>query len=107
MSKSPITCHGKPAAGVFIRLQILELSKQGGPDIFHPLAKGSTNSDGRCLDLLPPRGSEEELKEQTALKAGQTYKIVFKTKDYFDNMGRPSFYPWVEVGQFSSHVCFY
>ncbi|KAG6910529.1 hypothetical protein DXG01_009948 [Tephrocybe rancida] len=106
MSKSPITCHvldsstGKPASGVFIRLQILELSKNdGGPDIFHPLAKGFTNADGRCLNLLPPAGSDEEVKEQTALKAGQTYKVVFKTKDYFDKTGRASFYPWVEVCQ--------
>ncbi|KAG6817972.1 hypothetical protein H0H87_012440 [Tephrocybe sp. NHM501043] len=106
MSKSPITCHvldssiGKPATGVFIRLQILELSKNGGPDIFHPLAKGFTNSDGRCLDLLPPAGSDEELKEHTALQAGQTYKMVFKTKEYFDKTDRSSFYPWVEVSGF-------
>ncbi|KAG5735696.1 5-hydroxyisourate hydrolase [Termitomyces sp. T112] len=103
MTKSPITCHildsstGKPAPGVFIRLQILEVSKEGGPDIFHPLAKGLTDSDGRCFDLLPSVGSEEEAKEKTALQAGQTYKIVFKTKEYFDKTQRPSFYPWVEI----------
>ncbi|TFK36984.1 hypothetical protein BDQ12DRAFT_686197 [Crucibulum laeve] len=101
--KSPITCHvldsstGKPAEGVFVRLQILEMSKDGGPDIFHPLAKGTTNADGRLLDLLPPVGSEEAKKEDTDLKAGQTYKIVFKTKDYFDRTNRQSFYPWVEI----------
>ncbi|KAG6837684.1 hypothetical protein H0H93_004960 [Arthromyces matolae] len=88
---------GRPAPGVFLRLQILETSKDGGPDIFHPLAKGYTNSDGRCLDLLPPTGSTEEAKENTALQAGQTYKIVFKTKDYFEKTERPSFYPWVEI----------
>ncbi|KAF8978208.1 hypothetical protein BDQ17DRAFT_1265887 [Cyathus striatus] len=103
MSKSPITCHvldastGKPAEGVFIRLQILEVSQNSGPDIFHPLAKGWTNADGRCLDLLPPTGSEEAKKEDTDLKAGQTYKIVFKTKEYFERTNRQSFYPWVEV----------
>jgi hypothetical protein len=31
---------GKPAEGVVIRLQELEVSDNGGPDIFHPLAKG-------------------------------------------------------------------
>ncbi|KAF9459822.1 hypothetical protein BDZ94DRAFT_1291439 [Collybia nuda] len=103
MSKSPITCHvldsstGKPAEGVVVRLQELELSKNGGPDIFHPLAKGVTNSDGRCLDLLPPAGSDEARKEHTDLISGKTYKIVFKTKEYFESTGRKSFYPWVEI----------
>ncbi|KAF9535666.1 hypothetical protein CPB83DRAFT_888349 [Crepidotus variabilis] len=104
MAKSPITCHvldsslGKPAEGIFIRLQQLEVSKdEGGPDIFHPLAKGTTNADGRCLDLLPIRGSEEEAKEKTSLQAGQTYKVVFKTKEYFERTNRKSFYPWVEI----------
>ncbi|KAF9015638.1 hypothetical protein BDQ17DRAFT_58202 [Cyathus striatus] len=56
-----------------------------------------TNADGRCLDLLPPTGSEEAKKEDTDLKAGQTYKIVFKTKEYFERTNRQSFYPWVEI----------
>ncbi|KAF8078891.1 hypothetical protein FPV67DRAFT_1663563 [Lyophyllum atratum] len=107
MSKSPITCHGmstildsstgKPAPGVFVRLQQLEVSDNGGPDIFHPLAKGYTNLDGRCLDLLPPAGSEEEQREKTALATGQIYKIVFKTREYFESTERTSFYPWVEI----------
>jgi len=103
MSKSPITCHvldsstGKPAEGVLIRLQQLEISSGDGPDIFYPLAKGTTNADGRCLDLLPPVGSELALKEKTSLVAGQTYKIVFKTKEYFESTNRRTFYPWVEI----------
>ncbi|KAG6897117.1 hypothetical protein C0992_003971 [Termitomyces sp. T32_za158] len=88
---------GKPAPHVHISLQILEVSKDRGLDIFHPLAKGLTDPDGRCIDLLPPAGSEEEAKEKTALQAGQTYKMVFKTKDYFDKTQRPSFYPCVEI----------
>jgi hypothetical protein len=32
---------GKPAEGVLIRLQQLEVSEKDGPEIFHPLAKGS------------------------------------------------------------------
>jgi 5-hydroxyisourate hydrolase len=56
-----------------------------------------TNSDGRCFDLLPPRGSEEEKQQNTALAAGRTYKIVFRTKEYFEATNQKSFYPWVEV----------
>jgi len=103
MSKSPITCHvldastGKPAEGVLIRLQQLEVSQNDGPEIFHPVAKGYTNKDGRCLDLLPPAGSERAQKEKTELVMGQTYKVVFRTKEYFDHTNRKSFYPWVEV----------
>ncbi|TFK77368.1 Hydroxyisourate hydrolase [Pluteus cervinus] len=103
MSKSPITCHvldsstGKPAPGVQIRLQILEVSKDEKLEIFQPLAKGVTNDDGRCLDLLPPAGSEEAKAQKADLAAGQTYKVVFKTKEYFDGTQRESFYPWVEI----------
>jgi 5-hydroxyisourate hydrolase len=103
MAKSPITCHildaslGKPAEGVYIRLQQLETGKDDGVDIFHPLAKGTTNADGRCMNLLPLAGSEEEAKEGTKLAAGQTYKIVFKTREYFAQTNRQSFYPWVEI----------
>ncbi|KAF8807838.1 Hydroxyisourate hydrolase [Phlegmacium glaucopus] len=101
MSKSPITCHvldsstGKPASGVMIRLEVYQ--HENGLDIFYPLAKGITNSDGRCLDLLPSRGSEEATREKSDLVAGQTYKIVFKTKEYFEHTHRKSFYPWVEI----------
>ncbi|KAF8899013.1 hypothetical protein BD779DRAFT_1431236 [Infundibulicybe gibba] len=104
MPKSPITCHvldsstGKPAPGIFVRLQQLEPSTSNeGADIFNPLAKGVTNSDGRCLDLLPDKGSEEANREHTDLVAGQTYKIVFKTQDYFEKTNRKSFYPCVEI----------
>ena len=63
-----------------------------------------TNADGRCLDLLPLRGSEEEKQAGTALVAGQTYKVVFRTKEYFDLTNRKSFYPWVEVCVNTLHV---
>jgi len=56
-----------------------------------------TNSDGRCLDLLPPRGSEDAAKRGIALESGQNYKVIFQTKTYFEQSGRVSFYPWVEV----------
>jgi len=93
MSKSPITCHvldsstGKPASGVEIRLQEYHQSPSVG--VFEPLAEGQTDSDGRCLTLLEPK--------QTQLKAAGLYKVVFKTKEYFERTGRKSFYPWVEI----------
>jgi 5-hydroxyisourate hydrolase-like protein (transthyretin family) len=49
-----------------------------------------TNVDGRCTDLLPPRG------EAGALEAG-LYRIVFHTGAYFEKTGRKSLYPFVEV----------
>jgi 5-hydroxyisourate hydrolase len=98
---------GKPAQGVAIHLEYLE------SDVFLPLVKGYicyaleipinlnysriTNSDGRCLDLLPSRGSEEATRKKSNPVAGQIYKIIFKTKEYFENTERKSFYPWVEV----------
>jgi len=100
MSKSPITCHvldsstGKPAEGVEIRLQVYQPAAfEGGPEIFQPLAHGVTNADGRCLDLLAPHDSQTK---DSGLVAG-SYKIVFKTKAYFERTGRKCFYPWVEI----------
>lgn len=52
-----------------------------------------TNPDGRCTDLLPPRGGSDAIE----LKKGGTYKVIFKTKDYFAKTDRKCFYPWVEV----------
>ncbi|KAJ7170049.1 hypothetical protein C8R46DRAFT_222014 [Mycena filopes] len=102
MAKSPITCHvldsslGKPAEGVQIRLQNFTPASEAGVDIFNPMATGVTNADGRCLDLLPARDSSEA-KEQAAVLVPGIYKIVFKTKDYFEKQGRKCFYPMVEI----------
>ncbi|TFK30909.1 transthyretin [Coprinopsis marcescibilis] len=98
MSKSPITCHvldaslGKPATGVEARLYRVEATADGARSE-QQLAQGLTNSDGRILDLLPPRGSENAIE----ILSGQNYKIIFSTKPYFDQSGRTSFYPWVEI----------
>ena len=53
-----------------------------------------TNADGRCMDLLL---SDPHSTERVKLEPGGLYKIVFKTKDYFDRAGKATFYPWVEV----------
>jgi 5-hydroxyisourate hydrolase len=50
------------------------------------MSSRETNSDGRCLHLFPP-----------SLQTGGLYKIVFKTKQYFERTGKKSLYPWVEV----------
>ncbi|KZP31732.1 transthyretin [Athelia psychrophila] len=98
MSKSPITCHvldsstGKPAEGVEVSLQGC-YSVENSVDMFQPMAKGVTNSDGRCTDLLPPRGASDAIE----LQKGGTYKVIFKTKDYFAKTDRKCFYPWVEI----------
>ncbi|KAF6766659.1 hypothetical protein DFP72DRAFT_796794 [Ephemerocybe angulata] len=100
MAKSPITCHildaalGKPAQGVQVELQKYEESLSESP--FRAVATGITNADGRCLDLLPLVGSEGS----TPLQGGETYKVIFKTKQYFEGTDRKSFYPWVEVCNF-------
>lgn len=51
-----------------------------------------TNSDGRCTDFLVQANSQSPLE----LEAG-IYKMIFKTKDYFDQTNRKCFYPWAEV----------
>jgi len=59
-----------------------------------------TNSDGRCLDLLPPSRNADSPSGSPpshALRPGRTYQIVFETEEYFKRTGRKSFYPFVQV----------
>ncbi|THV07531.1 Hydroxyisourate hydrolase [Dendrothele bispora CBS 962.96] len=100
MSKSPITCHvldtsiGKPAAGIAVKLQQFEpAAKEGDLDVFTPIAKGTTNSDGRCADLFAPANPAQPVPK---LHAG-LYKIIFYPKEYFEATNRKCFYPWVEI----------
>ncbi|KAH6916988.1 transthyretin [Coprinopsis sp. MPI-PUGE-AT-0042] len=96
MSKSPITCHvldssiGKPAEGVEVILFRLD-----GSDFTAStkLGSGVTNSDGRCSTLLP---AKTEGDVSTYAQKG-SYKIIFRSNEYFANSGRASFYPWVEI----------
>lgn len=48
---------------------------------------------------LWPKATEGQTKEELAksLKAGTLYKVLFKTKEYFESTGQKCFYPWVEV----------
>jgi len=75
------TTKGKPASGITIILSL------GGNDAWTEMARGKTDNDGRIPDLL---------KEEVLLQKG-IYKLRFETKDYFDNAGIPTFYPYVEI----------
>ncbi|KAF9225486.1 transthyretin [Gyrodon lividus] len=100
MSKGLITCHvldvsiGKPAEGIEVNLQVYHDNNHIG--VFNPLSQGVTDSNGRCMTLFPPRGSEETKQTCKEITTG-TYKIVFKPEEYFAKSGRKCFYPWVEI----------
>lgn len=82
---SPITTHvldtsiGRPAPGVRITLEFLD------GEAYREVGEGTTDDDGRVGDLL-----------EGSLQAG-TYRITFHVGEYFDGMGRASFYPTVPV----------
>lgn len=84
---SPITTHvldtnlGSPARGLAIELH--SVSPDGTST---PLANGTTNDDGRIVDLLI----------EGSLTAGR-YRMVFATGEYFDKLGTATFYPSVQV----------
>lgn len=75
------TTKGKPASGITIILYL------GANDAWTEIARGKTDDDGRIADLL---------KQEVLLQKG-IYKLRFETKDYFDNAGIPTFYPYVEI----------
>ncbi len=56
-----------------------------------------TDSDGRCMQLYPEAGPGQKAEDLIILQAGKLYKVVFKTREYFESTGRKCFYPWVEV----------
>jgi len=72
---------GGPAQGVPISL---ERQDEGG--VWHVLANGRTDADGRIKDLVP-RGGD--------LRG--TFRITFDTGAYFEGIGAPNFYPYVPV----------
>ena len=49
------------------------------------------------MQLYPEAGPGQRREELIKLEAGKLYKVVFRTKDYFESVGRKCFYPWVEV----------
>ncbi len=87
MAKNPISVHvlnlqtGVPTAGVNV-----ELDQQSGNQ-WVKLSEAATDAQGRIPALYP------------AGKAAQTgtYRVVFKTGDYFKSTGQPTFFPEIPV----------
>ena len=81
---SKITTHvldtvlGKPAAGIAVALEI----NNGG--LWTPLARSTTDADGRCRDLEDdaPQGM---------------YRLTFATGAYLKAKGRASIYPEISI----------
>lgn len=103
---------GKPAEGVQVVLQCYRESGDFG--VFDPISQqlvlfsfsrstvdpsavSATDTDGRCMALLPPRDCEGARQaSQFQITAG-IYKIIFRPQEYFERTGRKCFYPWIEV----------
>jgi len=73
--------HGRPAAGVAVRLERLE------DNAWHALGSGATDEDGRCATLLPA-GRE--------LTAGP-HRLVFETGAWWASRDARAFHPRVQV----------
>lgn len=74
------TAVGRPAAGVEVALERLE------GDVWHPLAAGVTDHDGRIAPLL----------DDVAMTAAQ-YRLTFATGPYFAARSERTFYPRVRI----------
>jgi 5-hydroxyisourate hydrolase len=74
------TTLGKPAADV----EILLSKNRGGT--WRPLARGRTDSDGRCKTLL----GEHELE-------ATTYRLTFFTAQYYKTHNLVGLYPQVDI----------
>jgi len=87
MEKGPITCHvldttrGIAANGILVNLSFQT------DDEWTKLAAGQTDSDGRCMTLLPV---------DYKVKSG-TYKLTFHTREYFASLRTKTFFPLIEV----------
>ncbi len=74
------TALGKPATGVEMLLE----KNRGGA--WMPLARGITDSDGRCKTLL----GQDPLEEAT-------YRIRFHTGPYFTAMNIVALHPYIDI----------
>ena len=86
-TKGPITTHvldvsrGKPAVGIEVELEVL-----GANQGWTKLGAGTTDADGRILNLLAREG----------FTAGQ-YRLTFATAAYFQAQNLSTFYPQVQI----------
>ncbi|MGA8938870.1 MAG: hydroxyisourate hydrolase [Acidobacteriaceae bacterium] len=74
------TALGKPAVGVEILL-----SKHRGSE-WRPLARGTTDADGRCKTLLGEHDMEATM-----------YRLTFYTHPYFTAQNITPLYPVIEI----------
>jgi 5-hydroxyisourate hydrolase len=87
MTIGPITTHvldisrGQPAAGIAVHLEFFAANGE-----WRALGQGTTNSDGRALNLIEP----------ATFIIGR-YRLVFATADYFTAQNIKSFYPQVTI----------
>ena len=84
---NPLSVHvlnlenGLPSPGINVTLE-----KHVGQN-WQPLSQGVTNEQGRIGALFPAK---------QALEAGE-YRVVFKTGEYFNKLGRDTFFPEIPV----------
>jgi 5-hydroxyisourate hydrolase len=76
------TAAGRPAAGIHVSLEASD-----GGSAWHEVGRGTTDSDGRASDLLPP---------DFTLREG-AYRLVFYVGLYFVGRGVQGFYTEVVV----------
>lgn len=74
------TALGKPAAGIEVLLE-----KQRGSE-WRPLARGTTDNDGRCKTLIAEHDME-----------AATYRLRFFTRPYFAAQNIATLYPLVDI----------
>jgi 5-hydroxyisourate hydrolase len=75
------TALGRPARGVAVRLAARDES-----GVFQPLSRGTTDADGRVLDLLSGRPLELRI-----------YRLTFETGPYLQATHASSFFPEIEI----------
>ncbi|MFJ5159788.1 hydroxyisourate hydrolase [Pantoea sp. NPDC088449] len=84
---NPISVHvlnlqtGVPTAGIKV-----ELDRKKGND-WLKLAEGTTNAQGR-ISALYPTGQATQM---------GIYRVIFKTGDYYQKSGEPTFFPEIPV----------
>lgn len=76
---------GIPAANV--KLELMKLQEDG---TWKLLDTKHTNDNGRVRDFLPKTDGDENANDGT-------YKLIFRTAEYYGNLKLPTFYPFVEV----------
>ena len=76
------TARGCPAAGVGVELEQLDARRS-----WTPIARGTTDDDGRLRTLMPAG----------AAAMPGTYRLVFATAEYYAGHGSDAFFPTVIV----------